>query len=353
MPKVDLVYSTVKGHSSLLPLFEHMRDRDWDAALNKVHKHGLRNRGLLDRLGDTIVIAYDEPLYRLERSGWRGRFIHIEHGLSPVKYYTYKYEYFHRAALLFYPGEVFQRKMKAVNPGFENGLLGGYPRIDNLLSMEVDREALCRRLSLDATAPVVLFAPSWGGKRSKDAGIHNARHLRGIGNLLVIPHSADYAHARKYGAVIPEDGDISRYLHLADVVVSDVSSVLAEASILGKPVVQMRLPSYPGCFPEEDRRKNGIWVSEEVLKREEEQTDRSLRPFKIPYIDEDWDFGNSAEPSGLQEAIRRAVERPGEYEATRSYWAEQSCWKADGNTCSRISNMMLRFLETGERRQLD
>ncbi len=58
------------------------------------------------------------------------------------------------------------------------------------------------------------------------------------------------------------------------------SSVLAEASILGKPVVQIRLTSYPGCFPEEDRRKQGIWISEEVLKTEEEQTDRSQSPLR-------------------------------------------------------------------------
>lgn len=353
MPRVDLVYSTLKGHSSLFPLFEHLRDRSWDVALTKVHKHGFRNRELLRRITDTVILAYDQPLYRLEKSGWSGRFIYIEHGLSPVKYYTYKYEFFHRAALLFYPGEVFQRKMKAVNPGFKHGLLGGYPKVDELLRMNVDREALCRELSLDSAAPVILFAPSWGGKRNKNAGVHNARHLQGIENLLVIPHSADYGHAGKYGAVIPEDGNINSYLRLADVVVSDVSSVLAEASILGKPVVQIRLTSYPGCFPEEDRRKQGIWISEEVLKKEEEQTDRSQRPFKIAYLDEDWDFGNSAPPEGLSEAVRRAVQSPDEYETTQRYWAEQSCWKADGKTCSRISAMIQRFLETGDLNQLD
>ena len=56
--------------------------------------------------------------------GWKGKYIYIEHGLSPMKYYTYKYSFFHKADLLFYPGEIFKRKMEAINPQFKNGLLG-------------------------------------------------------------------------------------------------------------------------------------------------------------------------------------------------------------------------------------
>jgi len=330
-----------------------MRDTGWDVSLNKVHKHKFRNRELLSRITDTIVIAYDQPLYRLEKQGWSGEFIYIEHGLSPVKYYTYKYEFFHRAALLFYPGEVFRRKMESIDPDFSNGLLGGYPKVDELLMINIDRDEMCTALSLDSSKPVILFAPSWGGKQSPDAGIHNAKHLRDVENLLIIPHSADYRFAKQYAAVIPEGGNINKYLHLADVVVSDVSSVLAEASLLGKPVVQVRLPSYPGCFPEKDKRKKGIWLADEVIRKEEEDTDRTKRPFKIPYIDEDWDFGNSTEPSKLADAIQRAIDHPEGHTYERQYWAGQSCWKADGKTCSRIASMIDTYLSTGERKQHD
>ena len=348
-----LVYSTSKGYASLLPLFEYMRDNGWDVTLTRVHKHKIRNRELLSRISNTIIIAYDQPLYRLEEQGWKGKFIYIEHGLSPVKYYTYKYEFFHRAALLFYPGEVFKRKMESINPDFSHGLLGGYPKIDELLKMniDIDRDEMCTELSLDSSKPVILFAPSWGGKQSIDAGIHNAKHLSEVENLLIIPHSADYRYAKKYGALIPEGGNINKYLHLADVVVSDVSSVLAEASLLNKPVVQIELPSYPGCFPEKDKRTKGIWLSDEYLLREEQNTDRTQRPFKIPYIDEDWDFGNSAKPAKLQIAIQRAIEQPDEYASKRQYWAEQSCWNADGKTCSRIASMIDTYLTSGEHRQ--
>lgn len=350
---LHFVFSTLKGYASLHPLYEYMRDAGFDVALNRVHKHKFRNRELLQGISDTIVIAYDLPLYRLENSGWKGNFIYIEHGLSPVKYYTYKYEFFHRSSLLFYPGEVFKRKMEAVNPNFTSGLLGGYPKIDDLLKLHIDRESLCSELSLESSKPIVLFAPSWGGRTSRNAGIHIAKHLRNIENLLIIPHSADYRYAKKYNALIPDGGNINKYLHLADVVVSDVSSVLAEAALLRKPVLQIELSSYPGCFPEKDKRTKGIWLSDEVIRREENNTDRNRRPFKIPYIDEDWDFGHSVKPEDISHAVRKAIELPDEHSSTRQYIAEQSCWRADGKTCSRISSMIVEFIRTGIRKQID
>lgn len=340
---LDLVYSTAKGYASLLPLYNFLHDQDWDVRFNKIHRNCFRNRKVLKQISSTLVIAYDKPLVRLERCGWRGEFIYIEHGLSPVKYYTYKYDFFQRATLLFYPGEIFKRKMEAINPEFQKGLLGGYPRIDELVTMTIDKVALCKRFGLQADKPIILFAPSWGGKHNPDAGIHNAKHLAGMENVLIIPHSADYGLVKKYGAVRPGDGNINQFLHLADVVVSDVSSVLAEASILNKPVVQLELPHYPGCFPEPEKRRSGVWVSQTILDLEQ-QTDRSQRPFKIPYVDEDWIMGHTTRPDQLRQTIELALREPDRFQEQRQYWAEQSCWSRKGQTCLNLSRMMDTFL---------
>ena len=345
-PTLDLVYSTTKGYASLLPLFSNMKAQGWQVRLEKVHRNCFLNRKLLKTISSNIVIAYDKPLVRLTKCGWKGKFIYIEHGLSPMKYYTYKYDFFQKAALLFYPGEVFKRKMEAINPQFERGLLGGYPKVDELVNLDINRSTLCSKYGLNPEKPVILFAPSWGGKKNKNAGIHNAKHLTSLENLLIIPHSADYPLAKKYGAVKPGDGNINQFLHLADVVISDISSVLAEASILDKPVVQLILPAYPGCFPELESRKSGIWVSEDILAREQ-QTDRSVRPFKIPYIDEDWIMGHTAGSHELESAVRDALNHPQKYGEQRKYWAEQSCWKADGNSSGRISHMIEQYLKDG------
>ena len=168
----------------------------------------------------------------------------------------------------------------------------------------------------------------------------------------MLPHSADYRLAKKYGAIVPKDGNINQFLQLADVVVSDISSVLAEASILDKPVVQMILPVFPGCFPEKDRRKKGIYLSEDRIKLEEMNTDLKTRPFKIPYLDEDWIMGYIAKPDDLQHAISMAVQNPAKNRTKRKYWAEQSAWQFDGNVCQRIAKMIECFLETGERKQV-
>lgn len=345
-PKLDLVYSTTKGYASLLPLFKYMQTQGWQVRLEKVHRNCFRNRKLLKTISKHIVIAYDKPLVRLEKCGWQGEFIYIEHGLSPMKYYTYKYDFFQRAALLFYPGEVFKRKMEAINPLFERGLLGGYPKVDDLVNMEINRLEMCVKFNLDPDKPIILFAPSWGGKKNLNAGIHNAKHLETLDNLLIVPHSADYPFAKKYGAVRPGDGNINEFLHLADVVVSDISSVLAEAAILDKPVVQLILPAYPGCFPEQESRKSGTWVSDEVLKVEQ-LTDRKRRPFKIPYIDEDWIMGHTAKPEDLENAILDAMANPESHHEQRKYWASQSCWKADGESSRRISEMIARYVKDG------
>ncbi len=343
---LDLVYSTTKGYASLLPLYSFMKSQGWQVRLGKVHRNCFRNRKLLKTISSHIVIAYDKPLARLERCGWKGEFIYIEHGLSPMKYYTYKYDFFQRAALLFYPGEIFKRKMQAINPAFAQGLLGGYPKVDELVNLKINKPELCSKYNLNPDKPIILFAPSWGGKNNIDAGIHNVKHLSFLENLLIVPHSADYSFAKKYGAVRPGDGNINQFLHLANVVVSDVSSVLAEASILDKPVVQLILPSYPGCFPEEERRKSGTWVAADILAREQ-KTDRLARPFKIPYVDEDWVMGHTARPSDLGTTVQKALDHPEKYSEKRKYWAEQSCWKADGLSCRRITHMIELYLSDG------
>jgi len=351
--RIDFVWSTQKGMSSIYPLYKMALSQGWDSNLYKVKKQWFLNRKLIKSLSDLIVIAYDQPLYRLRKSGWDGKFIYIEHGLGAIKYYTYKYNFFHEAELLFYPGPVFQRKMEAINPQFKNGLLGGYPKMDALINGKIDRQKMIENLKLDADKPVVLFAPSWGGKYSKQSGIWNAELLKNIPNLIVVPHTQDYRYAKKLNAILPsEDEGINPYLQLADVVVSDVSSVLAEAAILDKPVVQLKLPSYLGCFPEKDRRKKDVYLSDDFIQMEENNSDLNKRPFKIAYLDEDWVMGEITEPEKISATISTALAELNKFKKERKYWGEQSCYKCDGKSALRIAKMIEHFQKTGERKQI-
>ncbi len=351
--QIDFVWSAQKGLSSLFPLYKMAVSRGWQSKLYKVKKQSFLNRKLVKSLSNTIIIAYDQPLYRLQKSGWKGKYIYIEHGLGAIKYYTYKYNFFHEAELLFYPGPVFQRKMEAINPSFKNGLLGGFPKMDGLINKKINRKNMLFELELDPEKPVVLFAPSWGGKYSKQSGIWNADILREIPNLIAVPHSQDYRYAKKVNAIIPLDKEgINPYLHLADIVVSDVSSVLAEAALLDKPVVQLKLPFYPGCFPEKDRRKKDVWLSDNFIKEEERKTDLNKRPFKIAYLDEDWIMGEISEPEKINETVAHALTDLNKFKKERKYWGEQSCYKCDGKTSFRIAKMIEHFQITGKRKQI-
>ena len=350
---IDFVWSTQKGMSSLYPLYKVALSQGWQSNFHKVKKQWFLNRKLVKSLSSLIVIAYDQPLNRLKKSGWNGKFIYIEHGLGAIKYYTYKYKFFFEAELLFYPGSVFQRKMEAINPQFKNGLLGGYPKMDALINNKIDRSKMMNELGLDSNKPVILFAPSWGGKYSKKSGIWNAEYFTNITNLIVIPHTQDYQYAKKFNAIIPTSNDgINPYLQLADIVISDVSSVLAEAAILDKPVVQLKLSNYPGCFPEKDRRKKDIYLSSDFITMEEKKTDIKNRPFKIAYLDEDWIMGETTEPELIKKAIENALKNPDLFKNEREYWGKNSCYKCDGKSSLRIIKMIEHFVNTGERKQI-
>ena len=342
--QIDFVWSSQKEYSSIFPLYSIMKSAGWKTNIYKIYKHRFRNKNTLKKLSSRIIISFDLPLTRLRNCGWVGKFIYIDHGLSPVKYYAYKYKFFLDAELLFFPGEVFKRKMEKLHPHFNNGVLGGLPKMDTLINLEFNRKEECDKLGLEPNNPIILFAPTWGGKYNKNWGFHNVKFLEDMKNLILLPHPADYQSARKYDAVIPKEGNIAPLLKISDVVVSDVSSILVEAALINKPVVQVELPNYPGCFPEKDKRKNGIALSEKIIEWEINNTDRQKRPFKIAYLDEDWVLGHTAKPENLKETVMNAINNPNKYLDKRQYWANQCCWKCDGKSSERIMQKIVEYL---------
>ena len=119
MYTIDFIWSSQKEYFTLIPLFKEAKNQGWNVRFKKIYKSILRNYLVNKNLSKHIVISHDTPLKRVQKTGWSGKYIYVEHGLSPMKYYTYKYSFFHEADLLFYPGEAFERKMKTLNPAFD------------------------------------------------------------------------------------------------------------------------------------------------------------------------------------------------------------------------------------------
>jgi len=352
--RLDFLWSSHKEYISLKPLYNLAYNQKWDVRFKKVHKSFLRNFFTLGKLSKNIIISHDSPLKRVKKMGWSGKYIYIEHGLSPMKYYTYKYSFFHEADLLFYPGKAFERKMKAINLDFKNGLIGGYPKMDELFNMKINRLELCKKYNLNDKKPIILFAPSWGGKYSNNAGINNIKYFKDIENVIAIPHPADYLRGKKYNCVIPSKGEnINQFIHLADIIISDVSSVLVEGSLLDKTIIQLLLDEYPGCFPHKDKRTEKAWISSQIINEECNMIKDSNHPFKIPYTHEDWILGHICKPENVHETIKRALNEKKKYAANRLYWGEECCYRFDGKICSNILAMINNFLENNEIKQLE
>ncbi len=350
--EIDFCWSSQKEYFSLKPLYIESKKMNLNTRLLKIHKSKIRNRFNFSNLSNYIVISHDQALKRARKFGWDGHYIYIEHGLGAMKYYTYKYLFFHESDLLFYPGKIFQKKMDKINPDFKNGLLGGYPRMDDLFHLKINKKKLCLKYNLEIEKPIILFAPSWGGKYSKSAGINNIKYFENIENLIVVPHPADYKVAKKFNVIIPDkDDNINKFIHLADIVISEVSSVLAEACLLDKPVIQLILNKFPGCFPDKDKRKNEDWINQNLLIKES-SINRNERPFKIPYIDEDWILGHTCLPENIKRTIDLVVNEKDKFKKNRTYWAKQSCYKYDGKISKRILMMIKEFISSGKRIQL-
>ena len=351
-PYLDFIFTSEKEHAALLPLFNYFELLGPGVRMVKIHKRNF-SRGYIRRLAPHVVASYDGAIDRIRQAGWAGKTIYVDHGLSPVKYYAYRYSTLHDVDLLFYPGPIFKEIMTTLDPGFQNGLLGGLPKVDGLINDQIDRAAYCAELQLDPAQPVVLFAPTWGGKYSTDWGIANARYLAGYPNLVMAPHPADYRLAKKYGAVLPrESGNINNLIKLADIVVSDVSSVVGEAALLDKPIIQLILPNYPGCFPNPEKRQSGIWLSQAQLDHFTAAADPLKRPFKLAYLDRDWVLGQTAKPEHLQQTIGEVIAAPQRFKRQRDDWNKLNYWQPDGHTNQRLARMIMEFIETGQLKQL-
>jgi glycosyltransferase involved in cell wall biosynthesis len=137
----------------------------------------------------------------------------------------------------------------------------GYPKVDCLVDGSLDRNATAARLGLRTGRPTVLYAPTWSPYSSLNTmGGDVVAALGGLDvNVVVKLHDRSYdATARgsggvdwrhrlqqicdEHGAHLVQDADASPYLHAADLLVTDHSSVGFEFMLLDRPIVVIDSP---------------------------------------------------------------------------------------------------------------
>ncbi len=133
-------------------------------------------------------------------------------------------------------------------------LITGFPKTDPLANHEFERDALLRDMGLDPARPTILFAPTGEKNNALDVmGVDIVRAVTGAGlwNLLVKPHDHPKKDIDWFTELAPFEGDsvrlirdrdISPYLAASDLLITDMSSVAVEYTLLDRPIIFMDVP---------------------------------------------------------------------------------------------------------------
>jgi CDP-Glycerol:Poly(glycerophosphate) glycerophosphotransferase len=141
------------------------------------------------------------------------------------------------------------------------GQLIGYPKCDCLVDGSLDRQQIEEALGLDPSRPTVLYAPTWSAFSSLNSV--GAELLSQLGqldvNVIVKLHDRSFDARSQSAASIDwrreleslcrswrvhraEDADISPYLFVSDVLITDHSSAGFEFMLLDRPIVVIDCP---------------------------------------------------------------------------------------------------------------
>jgi hypothetical protein len=131
----------------------------------------------------------------------------------------------------------------------------GFMKTDPLRARRIDRQELLRRLGLDGTRPILLYAPTGQRHNSLETmGEAAIRHLAVTGryDILVKLHdhpkdkSVDWpsrlAPFEDEHTRVMREPDIVPAMQLSDLLISDASSVTSEYALLDRPMVFLDVP---------------------------------------------------------------------------------------------------------------
>jgi len=223
-----------------------------------------------------------------------GRLVHVGHGvLSKGQYYT-DTDIARReeaADLVCVPGNHHEQVMRKIIS--KPVIAAGMAKLDELFSGRITRESVLEQYGLPTGFRYVLFAPTFNDELSAIPFVRDRinRVLSDNDTLLLIKlHGSTRAEYKEmYRALVQTDArviyadelDITPFLALADVMISDVSSSMMEFAALDKPVVLFDNPdwtSYKNFNPDDiEFRWRDIGIRVKSLDEMKEAVTRSLR----------------------------------------------------------------------------
>ncbi len=183
--------------------------------------------------------------------------IGFTHGAYSFKRFPKAY-YYNMFDIFFLTSEADLQRI--IKHGVTTAKVIGYPKTDSILDGSMDESAqqkLAERIGLHPGKKTVLFSATWDGSGMSaiDKWYNRLNELAPTYNLLVTVHSwtSDlYVQPLKNNANIYfiQDFDILRYVKLADVCISDTTSLIAEFCLLDKPIITFRVPTTARTMPD-------------------------------------------------------------------------------------------------------
>ena len=131
----------------------------------------------------------------------------------------------------------------------------GFPKLDRLVDGTLDRRAILRRLGLSGRRPVVLYAPTGQKDNSLEhTGEAVLERLRATGKYDILVKLHDHPKDRATDwprrlaplldahTKLVHDYDVVPYLFVADLLLTDASSVSNEYALMDRPMVFLDVP---------------------------------------------------------------------------------------------------------------
>ncbi|NOG44355.1 MAG: hypothetical protein HND50_03950 [Calditrichaeota bacterium] len=290
-------------------------------AKNKKVKKELNSFGIKCKLyptfPDVLVMPrhtarkYPEP--RMKKIGLRHGAYHFKDFVSAARYHAFD------VYLVTSQKEV----ELALEKGITNTIGVGFPKIDpafnNTISEEIYNQ-IKRRINLDDEKPVIIFTATWNksGMSAIDIWINNLKELTKDYNVMVTVHhwtEDSYKQIIKQteGVFFIEDKDILPYLVLADVMIADMSSIIAEFCALDKPIITFRVP---------DKKR----TSQEIKDMLDNMS------IRVDTFDQ------------LQIALKESVKNPDQLSAQRKKYNKIMFDDLDGKAGERAANIIKKYL---------
>lgn len=248
-PTIDFYCDNITDYVCFKKILEHF-PQVRVVAKNKQVKRQLTNYGV-----ESIVYpSYPDIVIMCRHSAWRYPLksiikIGMRHGPYHFKDFIKAKSYNQFDSYLFTsPTEAKQ----AQELGIKNGVGVGFPKLDDAFDGTITLEQLQelrQKLQLDLDKPTVIFSATWS-ENDYSAILKWYDKLELIAeqyNILVTVHEWTPESIKQRLRETPnidfiEEKEILPYLMLADLMVGDISSIIAEFTALNKPVITYRIP---------------------------------------------------------------------------------------------------------------